>query len=274
MERAPEYCPVCGVQEREGLVQVKGWQVVSCYTCGLGMLDPRPSRSELVSLYDKKYCDERFCDGGSDDETLQKRLSLESSRLRLVRKFKQGGRVLDIGCGFGYFLAACRARGYAVHGVDFSGHAIEHAQDRLQIPVTVGALDEVQLETKAFDVVTMWHSLEHTPEPSAALALAKDCLRVDGILVVDVPNYLGTDAARYGLTWTGWDPPYHLWHFTPAALSRLLAKHGLEVIKVKTYHSEFIKEKLQRYFLLRPVARMISQCYSGHSVAMVARIRP
>ena len=273
MERAPECCLVCGAKEKEPLITIGEWQVMRCPACGMGSLDPRPSVADLAELYDKQYCKERFCEGGGESSlSLEKRLSLESSRLRFIKKFKATGKVLDVGCGFGYFLAACREKGYLVHGVDFSGYAVEHAQNRLKIPVTVGPLDSAQLEGRQFDVVTMWHSLEHTPDPSSALEKARGWLKTDGVLVVDVPNYLGTDAAKYGREWTGWDPPYHLWHFTPETLVRILAKHGFEVQTMKTYHSEYIKEKLKKHLLLKPVARMIAQLYSGHSVAVVARV--
>lgn len=272
MEDAAVVCIICGGKQRRELVAIDRWTVKACEQCGFGVLDPRPSVSELAALYNERYCHERFADGGEPGtKKFRHRLSLESSRLRLIKAGKDRGRVLDVGCGYGYFLAACREKGYSVHGVDFSGFSVDHAVNKLKIPVTVGDLDEIELPAEQFDIITMWHSLEHMPAPEQAINKVKGHLKKGGILVVDVPNYQSTDAINYGLPWTGWDLPYHLHHFTPTTLASLLEQAGFSILKKKRYHSQFVKEKLERYLVLRPIARLLARLYSGHSIAMVAR---
>jgi 2-polyprenyl-3-methyl-5-hydroxy-6-metoxy-1,4-benzoquinol methylase len=272
MEGAPIECIICGGRQRKDLVTINGWTVKSCMQCGFGVLDPRPSVADIVKLYDEQYCHDRFEDGGEPGtQKFTHRLSLESSRLRLIKSGKNRGSVLDIGCGFGYFLAACRDNGYQIHGIDFSGFSVNHAITKLKIPVTIGALDEIDIAADQFDIITMWHSLEHMPYPDQAIIKATKWLKKGGILVVDVPNHESTDAIKYGLQWTGWDLPYHLSHFTSATLASMLENNGFTIIKRKNYHSEFIKEKLEKHMLINPFARLIAQLYSGHSIAMVAR---
>ena len=273
MENAPKRCLLCGGEDRQPLFDKDSWRVYKCGACGLGFLDPRPSKQDLDDLYSREYCEAHFVEGGAPGSPeFKKRLSLESHRIRFFNGMKKKGRVLDMGCGYGYFLAACRERGYEVQGLDVSGFAVQHATDRLGIPVAVGELDEVQLPLESFDVITMWHFLEHTSDPKASLLKAMGWLKRDGVLVVDVPNHEGTDALKTWADWVGWSLPYHLFHFTPRTLTQILGLCGLNVVKTKDYHSETVKANLKRFPVLGLFARLIAKQYSGHSVAMLARL--
>ncbi len=108
-----------------------------------------------------------------------------------------------------------------------------------------GELNEVDLLAADFDVITMWHSLEHDSDPKNAIIRSKKWLKEDGILIIDVPNYEGTDAQKYGEHWNGWDLPYHFYHFTFETLKALLETCGFRVIKTKDYHSEAVKMNLK-----------------------------
>ncbi len=275
LERAPQACILCNGRRRSVLFEKGGWQVRTCDSCGLGVLDPRPSAETLARLYSQEYCEEYFVEGGEPGSAeFRKRLGLEDHRIRFFRKFKKTGRVLDIGCGYGYFLAACRQKGYAVHGLDFSDWAVRHARQRLGLDITVGPMDEVELPEGGFDVVTMWHCLEHTPDPAAALARIRGWLKPDGLLVVDVPNREGTDARKTWDDWVGWSLPYHLYHFTPGTLSGLLARQGYSVIRSKNYHSETVKAAMRPVPIVGLFARTVAKLYSGHSFAVVAKMDP
>ncbi len=271
MERAPTQCILCGSEEWLPLFAQKEWRVVRCAACGLGVLDPRPTPAELAELYGQEYFETNLMESGAPGSPqFEKRLGLEAHRIRLFRWAKKRGRVLDVGCGYGYFLAACQAKGYDVHGIELSGFAASHASQTLGLPVTMGALDEVDLPPASFDVVTMWHVLEHTQDPLAALARAREWLRPDGLLVVEVPNHQSTDARAFWPDWVGWGLPYHLFHFTPSTLARVLEKGGFAVARTKDYHSEAVKKRLERTVVLKPIARLVARCYSGHGIAMAA----
>jgi SAM-dependent methyltransferase len=273
MEKAPEFCILCGCRDREPLIEKDSWHVYRCSSCGLGFLDPRPSKEDIVTLYNKEYCDGRFVEGGDPDSPeFKKRLSLETHRIRFFRGIKKKGRVLDIGSGYGYFLATCRNYGYDVQGLDISGWASQHATEKLKIPITIGLMNEVELPAQYFDVITMWHFLEHTTDPRKAVLSARDWLKSDGILVVDVPNYEGTDARKSWKEWDGWDLPYHFFHFTPQSLKSLLSEYGFTVVKTKDYHSETVKKALKRIPVVSIFARLIAKMYSGHSIAVIARL--
>jgi len=273
MERAPTSCILCGGNERELLVKNEPWYIYRCASCGLGFLDPRPSKEDIAKLYDKEYCEDQFVEGGEvGSSEFKKRLSLETHRVRFFRGLKRKGRILDIGCGYGFFLAACRTMyGYEVHGIDVSSWAAHYAVEKLGLSVTVGEIGSVNLPPHRFDVITMWHFLEHTRDPREAILKAVDLLKEDGILVIDVPNYQGTEARKNWNNWVGWQPPYHFFHFTLQTLKGLLAECGFRVVKKKDYHSETVKLALKRIPLISIFARLIAKMYSGHSVAVVAR---
>jgi len=273
MESAPETCILCQTSERELLIEKDGWTVHRCPTCGLGFLDPRPSESEIEGLYRSEYFSERY-DGGIDPDSQQylKRLSGEQHRTKFIKSVKRSGHLLDIGCGYGYFLDASRRKGYNVHGLDVSEWAAQYAVEKLGLSMTIGKIGDVDFPSPNFDIITMWHSLEHTPNPHMALQKAKSWLKKDGILVIDVPNYEGTDARKIWHEWDGWSLPYHYWHFTPKSLKQLLSQHGFTVVKHKDYHSDVVKENLKRIPIVNLFARLIAKLYSGTSVAVIATL--
>lgn len=257
--------------ECEWLFSQKGWTVNKCNSCGLGVLDPRPSQDELAALYRAPYFVGHYDEGVAPrTEAMRKRLSQERHRTKFFSRLKKAGRILDVGCGRGYFLMACREHGFDVQGFDVSEDGAAYVRETLGIPVQTGMLEEA-FEDSSFDVITLWHSLEHTSDPAKYLEFAGRWLRPDGILVIDVPNYTSTDARMKWDAWEDWDLPYHLFHFTPKSLDMLLHRHGFIVIRRKTYHSEVIREKLRNIPLLGFIARPLAKLFSGSSYAVVAK---
>ena len=272
MEDAYKNCILCGSPERKLLIRQGEWNVLRCQECGLGVLDPHPDQWELSDLYQTHYLEDLYGVGfevGSVE--MKKRLSQETHRIRFFRYAKRSGRLLDIGCGMGYFLAACRNWGYEVEGMDISEDSATYVRKHLNITVSVGTVEEIDYPPASFDVITMWHFLEHARDPRVYLGKAHKWLKPSGLLVVDVPNYTSTDARYAWENWKGWHLPFHLYHFTPETLCRFLVKQSFKVVRRKSYLSESVKEKLERKRIPRMVARGIARFYSGHSFAVVAR---
>jgi 2-polyprenyl-3-methyl-5-hydroxy-6-metoxy-1,4-benzoquinol methylase len=274
METAPESCLVCGCSEKEPVFHEKSWTIYKCPDCGLGILHPRPSKTELESLYEKEYFEVQYDAGVQPDSPEFKRwMDLLEHRHRFFKRKKSKGNLLDIGCGNGYFLALCRSRGYDVMGIDVSRWAVRYATTVLKLNVFQGELSDIFLPDHQFDVITMFHSMEHTRNPSETLLRIKDWIKPDGILIVEVPNYSGTDAMKQGEAWVGWQIPYHFFHFTPASLTRLLGNHGFEVIKFKDFHSETVKAALKEIPVVSFFARTIAKFFSGHSILVMAQLK-
>ncbi|MCX7817400.1 MAG: class I SAM-dependent methyltransferase [Syntrophales bacterium] len=248
------------------------WTVYACTKCGLGILYPQPTEDELKKIYAEEYFEEQYGKQiEPDSQEMKKRLRQEQHRLRFFRSFKRRGHILDIGCGMGYFLLACRNAGYEVTGLDVSEDAARFCQNKLKITVLVGNITKIDLPDKQFDVITMWHTLEHTHDPRGYLKKAHKLLKDDGIIVIDVPNYEGTDAKIAKEKWKGWQLPFHLYHFTPGSILELLRQEGFVPLKTKNYLSEEWKERLMRLPLGFIYARPIARLFSGHSFAVLAK---
>jgi len=271
VERAPEHCILCGSTDRSLLFRRDEWTVFKCSGCGLGFLDPRPTAEELGRYYERDYFDSHYDKGlKKDSHEMRKRLSQEQHRISFFRSLKPRGRVLDVGCGMGYFLYACSLKGYEAEGMDISDDSTAYIRSELGLKVKTGVAGAVAFEEGSFDVITMWHFLEHSLDPRVYLAYAQKWLKKDGILIVEVPNYTGYDAKKTWNTWRQWDLPYHFYHFSPATLERLLLNHGFIKRKAKNYNSEFIKERVQRHLGVAFIGRSIARFFSGHSYAVLA----
>ena len=272
MKHPANNCILCGSSQRNLLYRQNQWDVYQCSECHLGVLDPWPDDQELANLYQQEYFQNQYNDELKiNSPEMKQRLTEEKHRLRFFHKFKKKGKVLDIGCGRAYFLLACREKGYDVEGIDISADVASYVSRELKIPVYIGDVSNIVIPDKTYDVITMWHSLEHTPDPNIYIQKARRWLKDDGILVVDVPNYASHDAIKTWNNWVGWQIPYHFYHFTKSSQAALLSKHGFTVVRTKHYLSEYVKQKLEDFHIPSFIARVIAKFYSGHSFAVAAK---
>lgn len=209
------------------------YTLVQCTQCGLIYQNPRPDPAEIIEHYPEEYSP--YADHGATTRTswlLARSYAYGwSKRCRYVTQHKQQGRLLDIGCASGAFLRAMTERGnWQVHGVEMNTQVAAYAHERYGLDVLPGRLEDVRYRDHAFDVVTMWDVLEHVHDPHAVLCEIRRILKPDGLLVVRVPNLASLEAGVFGKYWAGLDLPRHLYVFTPASLTRMLARAGLEVV--------------------------------------------
>jgi SAM-dependent methyltransferase len=147
--------------------------------------------------------------------------------------FHGEGRLLDFGCGSGWYAERMRRRGWAVSGLDFNPYAALQVKRRFGIPVFVGSLPHPDVKPESFDVITMGSVLEHVHHPQQVVAAAARVLRPEGLLVILVPNLDSWGFRHFGSDWYALDLPRHLLHFTPATLRRLVEICDLEVIELR-----------------------------------------
>jgi 2-polyprenyl-3-methyl-5-hydroxy-6-metoxy-1,4-benzoquinol methylase len=204
----------------------ENFSVVHCRACGQVVTAPVPA--DIGKYYPAGYYGDaqgrRF---PAAMEWLQEKLYVWRARQVLRRLRQKNPRVLDIGCGRGWLLNAFRQAGAEVTGTEFSDGACRFAREVLKIPVKVGLLDELKFPDASFDVVVMWHVLEHVSDPRPTLAEVARILRPGGLFMVAVPNF-GSPEAR--LTQAGWfhlDVPRHLSHHTRESLEKNLRAAGL-----------------------------------------------
>jgi SAM-dependent methyltransferase len=137
-----------------------------------------------------------------------------------------GRSLLDIGCGSGTFLHLAQRRGFLPHGMDVSDRAVAAAQEQYHLPVRQGDIGSDAWRGCKFDIISMFHVLEHLPDPGQAVAYAGGLLKPGGILILQVPNAASVQARIFGARWYGFDVPRHLINFTPQALEKLLGDAG------------------------------------------------
>ena len=151
-----------------------------CLSCGLVFDNPRPTFDSIVNYYSKESQYDHWLQQESGRQSLFKR------RLKRVRKFAKSGQLLDVGAGIGEFLHYAKDH-FTVTGTEISSSAIEHAKKLYSIDLIQGTLEQVKFETH-FDVITMFHVLEHVPFPGKTIELSLRLLKPRGILVIAVPN--------------------------------------------------------------------------------------
>jgi len=229
-------CSLCGGDERDPVVADNGLQVVRCKSCKLVYVNPRPTEDALLDLYGEYHSR----DGGDENSwaKLMRYVFKESaSVLEAARNGKGPGRLLDVGCGFGDFVAEMRVRGWRAEGLDPSRRVIGVASGK-GLPVRLGTLESLDPTNGQYDAITLFYVLEHLPDPMEALRKAYDLLAPAGTLLVRVPDT--TPIVRmlspFGFGASLYDIPYHLYDFSPSVLREMLLKAGFE--KIRTFPGE------------------------------------
>jgi len=155
---------------------------------------------------------------------------------RLVERFWRGGTargpgtLLDVGCGTGEFLSTLGRAGWQVTGLERDATASSWARKTLGLTVYTGDLGALPADARGYDVITLWHVLEHLYDPIAAVHRLAMLLKNDGFLLIALPNVNGIDAGAYGENWIAYDTPRHLNHFSAKTLEQLCSRANLEVL--------------------------------------------
>jgi 2-polyprenyl-3-methyl-5-hydroxy-6-metoxy-1,4-benzoquinol methylase len=152
-------------------------------------------------------------------------------KLKLINSFSsEENKLLDIGCGTGSFLKIAKENNWKITGIEPNEQARNIANSETENAVfNTEKLQE--LKPHHFDVITLWHVLEHLPNLEAHITLLKKLLKPNGTLIIAVPNYKSYDAIYYKQFWAAFDVPRHLWHFSQTAIQSLFEKEKLKIVK-------------------------------------------
>jgi 2-polyprenyl-3-methyl-5-hydroxy-6-metoxy-1,4-benzoquinol methylase len=231
-------CPLCGSGRHREVLVAEPRRLVRCVECGVVFRNPRP----VAVAYEEEFESGR---AEVEDESW-----LGPRRTATFTPFldtwpERPGRVLDIGCGGGWFLKAAAERGWRGVGVDLSPEAVRHARERLGVDARQGMVAEQGFEPASFDLVTLWNVLEVLPDPLGILKTAHDLVRPCGAVYLRTQNYPFQRVA-FGATriarWLGLGPwldrrPYVAFIFNATAFSNrtirlALERAGLRVVRV------------------------------------------
>lgn len=221
-------CELCGGEDFTLLFQGRDWQyfspltfkVMQCRACGLVCLNPRPR--EMMQYYPegKKESIKDYFD------------FLQPNRIKKIARLKKKGRVLDIGCGWGEFLFQMSKQGWGVFGTDISKTRCDFAREKLRLNnVYNSGLCSLDFPQDFFDLVTMWHTLEHLDRPQETLRTINRILKDDGVLIIESPNFASPQSRFFKERHYQLDLPRHLYWFTPHVLEKLLKLAGFKIYK-------------------------------------------
>ena len=240
-------CPLCHTREEKPFFDVEdttGWmpqkhyRLVRCLRCDLVYLNPRPVEEEAAKFYETDRYLPFVSSHGRELTGLEKwyaRLRRWNSRWKRkqIEKFHRKGRILDVGCGTGEFLHEMVTHGWEGRGVERDPDAVHHAIETLKLRVYAGSIETMPTAAASFDVVTMWHVLEHLYAPHRALQKVRDLLTPGGVLVIAVPNVQSIDAKAYRRRWVALDLPRHVQFFNLKSLRMLCEMHKFSFMAVK-----------------------------------------
>ncbi|QRM88699.1 methyltransferase domain-containing protein [Lacinutrix sp. WUR7] len=175
-------------------------------------------------------------------------------KLKLINSFSATEKnLLDIGCGTGDFLQVAQQNNWQVSGIEPNPEARDIANRKTNNAVyTTAQLQE--FKKHSFDVITLWHVLEHLPNLEDQVSVFKSLLKENGTLIIAVPNYKSYDANHYKDFWAALDVPRHLWHFNQESISKLFAKENMKVVKTlpmkfDAYYVSLLSEKYKSGFM-------------------------
>ncbi|HEV8515113.1 MAG TPA: class I SAM-dependent methyltransferase [Cyclobacteriaceae bacterium] len=231
-------CPICNGTEFnvhlncvDYTTSQERFTLKKCLNCNFTFTDPRPDDATLPNYYQSdKYISHT---GGSKSlidniYLLARKITLGWKR-KLVKKYSEGNKILDIGCGTGEFLFEMKSHGWNISGVEPSSNARESSRKKTGVEINKSIAEVTE---NNFNAITLWHVLEHLPDPNLTLKTIYNLLNQSGTIFIAVPNLESYDATHYESFWAAYDVPRHLWHFDKKNMEVLLKKNGLELVKI------------------------------------------
>lgn len=233
-------CPACGGDRARVRARPTPWTFLSCLDCGAFFVSPMPAADTDDAHNTAAYYAGAARAGEDEFEAIALAASTRRA-VRIERALPGVGRLLDVGCGTGFMLAAAAARGWSVEGIEVASSAAAYARARHGVVVHTGTLASASLPAASFDAAVLSHVVEHVPDPLGLLRDVRRVLRPGGIAVIAVPNAAGLIYGAYNLLHRlrgtygrtrfscSLHPPSHLTAYGPASLRALLARAGFTV---------------------------------------------
>ena len=205
------------------------FDLVRCDDCGFLLTQNPPVEAEIGRYYESpdyiSHTDTRKGLMNRVYHWVRKYMLGRKARLVKQHSGRKEGSILDIGTGTGYFSHAMQTRGWKVSAIEKSPQARTFAKEHFGLDVAAPEALATYAD-KSFDVVTLWHVMEHLEHLNETWATLSRILKDDGTLIIAVPNPTSFDAKKYGEMWAAYDVPRHLWHFSPSSMQKLGVKHG------------------------------------------------
>ena len=235
--QTPDHCPFCGgasrahvsAPDRNRRASTVVFHIRGCQECGLGFVVNAPN--DLAAYYNSGY---HFRPETVSD--LAPQLAAHQYKIDLVQRFKNTGRLLEIGPSAGMFCKLAQTAGFSVSAIEMDAECARFLNEQLDVRTVCSNQPEAVLEgdEQSFDAICLWHVIEHVPKPWAVIEQAARRLKPGGVLVIAAPNPEAWQARLLGSYWPHYDLPRHLFHIPAPWLVKLGQRHGLEPELVTT----------------------------------------
>ncbi|WP_317195923.1 class I SAM-dependent methyltransferase [Litoribacter ruber] len=230
-------CPLCKSGHFNNTLIVKdhsvsqeSFTICKCKKCELLFTNPRPDVKSIQKYYESEDYISHNDSATNLTNLIYKLVRSYTLRQKVswINRFSnKKGRVLDFGCGTGYFLNKAKEDGWETIGLEPNPTAAKIAKDRNGLTV-YSDREDLQIEKK-FDVITLFHVLEHVHDLQETMEVLLDKLKKRGVLLLAVPNYSSWDSKEYGENWAALDVPRHLYHFTQGTMQSLAETFNLKI---------------------------------------------
>lgn len=219
--------PITLKDEHNSLPYLGDSRIFKCQSCGLVFLSPELKISEIKKYYSEGNFWRDKLNDPQQIEMLRRNARAILSLIAFHKKPDRSVKLLDIGSHEGIFIEKANNFGYQAQGIEPNKRIVAGARAR-GLPIFEGTIENLDNQEK-FDIITLFHVLEHLPDPQSALEKIKNHLKKDGILVMEVPNIESFLAKKHGLSWK-FIALEHLWYFSPTTIKNLLQESGFKVI--------------------------------------------
>lgn len=266
-------CPVCSshrfiphLTAQDHTTTGETFALVKCTGCELIITTPRPTATDIGRYYESdQYISHTSASTTWFDKAYQKVRSLNlETKQRLIERYQRAGRILDYGCGTGQFFAHMKKKGWTGDAIEPSPPARQRASIETDQPIHA---NWSTIPSHPYQVITLWHVLEHVHDLPGTLQQLKTHLADTGTLFIAVPNHRAHDANQYQQHWAAYDVPRHLWHFHQTAMQQLLTVHGFRLVEVcpmkwDAYYVSLLSEGYRSPTRSKAV-RLLRACHTG-----------
>jgi 2-polyprenyl-3-methyl-5-hydroxy-6-metoxy-1,4-benzoquinol methylase len=258
-------CPLCSSSKFDVYMHTKDFfftqeefTLSKCKNCDFVFTNPIPQ--DLSGYYETtNYLSHNTGDNGIMGNLYSMLRNINIKRkYKLVTNYNPSGKILDIGCGTGELLNYFKNNKWEVSGVEPNDTARAFANKKFNIDISKEEALEV-LPPNNFDVISMWHVLEHVSDLHNRLSQISKLLKKEGTIFIALPNLNSPDSKKYKEYWSAIDVPRHLYHFTEQSFKNLISKHNMKLVhaepmKFDSYYVSMLSEKYKKNNLYLPSA--------------------
>ncbi len=274
-------CPWCGSEKaqinlwlKDDFLSKEDFHICECLNCGLQYTMPRPPKDKIGNYYkSEEYYSHQENKKGFIPKLYEavKKVNLRK-KYRLATKDLAEGKLLDIGCGVGDFIHRAEEKRWECMGVEPSEEAKVIAKKRIKANI-INSEELEQIPDNTFDLITMWHVLEHVDDLKWQVEQLQRLIKPNGRIVIAVPNYKSHDGKFYKEHWAAYDVPRHLNHFNKQTITKIFKSKGLQLKKTDkliwdAYYISYMSEqyRIHKFPLLRGVFQgLVSNCKARKS---------